>query len=221
MPDIRVMVVDDQEIYRVGLRTMLQEADAVEFVGEAPDGAAAIKVRAEVQPEVVLMDIRMPGVGGVEATRAIVGAHPGVAVLMLTMLEDDTSLFAALRAGARGHLLKGAGPSQIVRAIQAAHDGDTVIGSGASDRLSALFRTDEPMQRSPFPALTRRELEILDLVASGASNGQIASRLYLSDKTIRNNLTSILAKLELPDRSSAIVTAREHGLGTSATPERT
>jgi DNA-binding NarL/FixJ family response regulator len=213
MADVRVVVVDDQEIYRVGLRTMLQEADGVEFVGESADGAAAIEVCAAARPDVVLMDIRMPGVGGVEATRTIVAAHPGIAVLMLTMLEDDTSLFAALRAGARGYLLKGAGPSQIVRAIQAAHDGDAVIGSGASDRLSALFRTEEPLRQSPFPSLTRRELEILDLVASGAGNAQIASRLHLSDKTIRNNLTSILAKLDLPDRPSAIVAARERGLG--------
>ncbi|WP_375386928.1 response regulator [uncultured Amnibacterium sp.] len=219
MAAVRVLVVDDQEIYRVGLRTMLQEADAVEFVGEAANGAAAIDACAASAPDVVLMDIRMPGVGGVEATRAIVAAHPGIAVLMLTMLEDDTSLYAALRAGARGYLLKGAGPSQIARAILAAHDGDTVIGSGASDRLSALFRTEEPLRRSPFPTLTRRELEILELVASGASNSTIASRLFLSDKTIRNNLTSILAKLEVPDRAAAIVAARERGVGVAGAPK--
>jgi DNA-binding NarL/FixJ family response regulator len=220
MSGVRVLVVDDQTIYRVGLRTMLQEADGVEFVGEAADGAAAIESCAGSTPDVVLMDIRMPGIGGVEATRAIVHAHPGVAVLMLTMLEDDTSLFAALRAGARGYLLKGAGPEQIVRAILAAHDGDTVIGSGASDRLSALFRTEEPIRHSPFPTLTRRELEILELVASGAGNGRIAARLFLSDKTIRNNVTSILAKLDVPDRAAAIVAARERGLGTPAAPDR-
>ncbi|MEP6843191.1 MAG: response regulator transcription factor, partial [Pseudolysinimonas sp.] len=151
-------MVDDQEIYRVGLRTMLEEADGVEFAGEAADGAAAIEACVESTPDVVLMDIRMPGVGGVEATRAIVGAHPRVAVLMLTMLEDDTSLFAALRAGARGYLLKGAGPSQIVRSILAAHDGDAIIGSGASGRLAALFRSEQPGPPSPFPLLTRREL---------------------------------------------------------------
>jgi len=216
MDRIRVLVVDDQAIYRVGLKTMLEEADGVEFVGEAADGTAAIDACATSVPDVVLMDIRMPGVGGVEATRAIVGAHPGIAVLMLTMLEDDTSLFAALRAGARGYLLKGAGPTQIIRAIQAAHDGDAVIGSGASDRLAALFHAEQPGGPSPFPSLTRRELEILELIASGANNGLIASRLYLSDKTIRNNVTAILAKLGASDRAAAIVAARERGLGAAS-----
>jgi DNA-binding NarL/FixJ family response regulator len=220
MDAVRVLVVDDQAIYRVGLRTMLEETDGVEFAGEASDGAAAIEACRISTPDVVLMDIRMPGVGGVEATRAIVNAHPGIAILMLTMLEDDTSLFAALRAGARGYLLKGAGPAQIVRAILAANDGDAVIGSGASDRLAGLFRSEEPAAPSPFPQLTRRELEILELVATGANNGTIASRLYLSDKTIRNNLTTILAKLGAPDRASAIVAARERGLGGTITSER-
>jgi DNA-binding NarL/FixJ family response regulator len=214
---VRVLVVDDQTIYRVGLRTMLEDADGVEFVGEAADGAAAIEACAESAPDVVLMDIRMPGVGGVEATRSIVDAHPGVAVLMLTMIEDDTSLFAALRAGARGYLLKGSGPDQIVRAILAAHDGDTIIGSGASDRLRAVFRAETMTPQSPFPQLTRRELEILELVATGANNRMIATRLYLSDKTIRNNVTTIMSKLGSPDRASIIVTAREHGLGLGTT----
>ncbi|WP_331782015.1 response regulator transcription factor [Subtercola sp. YIM 133946] len=212
---MRVLVVDDQTIYRVGLKTMLEDADGVEFVGEAADGAAAIEACETSVPDVVLMDIRMPGIGGVEATRSIVTAHPEVAVLMLTMLEDETSLFAALRAGARGYLLKGAGPDQIVRAIIAAHDGDTVIGSGASDRLAALFRSAAPTPNSPFPQLTRRELEILELIATGANNATIASRLYLSDKTIRNNVTAIMSKLGVPDRAAIIVTARKRGLGTS------
>ncbi|MEF2976588.1 response regulator transcription factor [Subtercola sp. YIM 133946] len=215
MTAVRVLVVDDQTIYRVGLKTMLEDADGVEFVGEAADGAAAIEACETSVPDVVLMDIRMPGIGGVEATRSIVTAHPEVAVLMLTMLEDETSLFAALRAGARGYLLKGAGPDQIVRAIIAAHDGDTVIGSGASDRLAALFRSAAPTPNSPFPQLTRRELEILELIATGANNATIASRLYLSDKTIRNNVTAIMSKLGVPDRAAIIVTARKRGLGTS------
>ena len=216
MNAVRVLVVDDQAIYRVGLKTMLEEADGVEFVGEAADGAAAIEAFATTLPDVVLMDIRMPGIGGVEATRSIVTAHPHTAVLMLTMMEDGTSLFAALRAGARGYLLKGSGPDQIVRAILAAHDGDTVIGSGASDRLAALFRSETPRPNSPFPQLTRREVEILELIATGANNATIASRLYLSDKTIRNNVTAIMSKLGAPDRASIIVTARERGLGMSS-----
>jgi DNA-binding NarL/FixJ family response regulator len=218
MSAVRVLVVDDQAIYRVGLRTMLEDAEGVEFVGEAADGAAAIEACATSKPDVILMDIRMPGIGGVEATRSIASTYPGAAVLMLTMLEDDTSLFAALRAGARGYLLKGAGPDQIVRAILAAHDGDTVIGSGASDRLAAVFRTESPAPQSPFPQLTRRELEILELIATGANNGVIASRLFLSDKTIRNNVTTIMTKLGASDRAAAIVTARERGLGTTPSP---
>jgi DNA-binding NarL/FixJ family response regulator len=214
--DIRVLVVDDQAIYRVGLRTMLEEADGVEFVGEAADGRAAIEASDAVRPDVVLMDIRMPGIGGVEATRAIVTAHPGTAVLMLTMLEDDSSLFAALRAGARGYLLKGAGPAQIVRAIQSAHEGDAVIGAGAADRLTAMFHAERPARATSFPSLTRREHDILELVATGANNAQIASRLFLSEKTIRNNISAILTKLAVPDRAGAIVAARERGLG--ATP---
>ena len=211
---VRVLVVDDQAIYRVGLRTMLEESPGVEFAGEAADGAAAIDLCAVAAPDVVLMDIRMPGMGGVEATRAITRAHPGVAVLMLTMLEDDTSLFAALRAGARGYLLKGAGPEQIVRSVLAAHEGDAVIGASASGRLAAFFSAEQAERPAPFPALTRREHDILDLVASGAANADIAGRLYLSEKTVRNNLSSILTKLGLPDRASAIVAARERGLGT-------
>ena len=216
MNAVRVLVVDDQAIYRVGLRTMLEDADGVQFVGEAADGAAAIEACATSAPDVVLMDIRMPGIGGVEATRTIVTAHPGIAVLMLTMLEDDTSLFAALRAGARGYLLKGSGPDQIVRAILAAHDGDTIIGSGASDRLAGLFRTEAPLPNSPFPQLTRRELEIVELIATGANNGTIALRLYLSEKTIRNNVTAIMSKLGARDRAAVIVMARERGLGISS-----
>jgi DNA-binding NarL/FixJ family response regulator len=215
MTPVRVLVVDDQSIYRAGLRTMLEETDGVEFAGEAADGAAAIEACRDEPPHVVLMDIRMPGMGGVEATRAIVEAHPEVAVLMLTMLEDDTSLFAALRAGARGYLLKGAGPDQIVRAVLAAHDGDAVIGAGASERLAAFFHGDSTSAPAAFPALTRREHEILEIVAAGGKNGDIAKRLYLSEKTVRNNLSSILTKLALPDRASAIIAARDRGLGVS------
>ncbi len=209
----RVLVVDDQSIYRTGLRAVLQERDEVEYAGEAADGAAAIEACATLAPDVVLMDIRMPGVGGIEATRAITTAQPAVAVVMLTMLEDDSSLFAGLRAGARGYLLKGADPDQIIRAILAAHDGDTVIGSGAADHIASFFRADAAAAPAAFPGLTRREHDILDLVGAGLPNTQIADRLFLSEKTVRNNVSAIITKLGLPDRAAAIVTAREHGLG--------
>lgn len=209
---VRVLVVDDQAIYRAGLHAVLEDEPAVRWVGEAADGAAAIDACAACAPDVVLMDIRMPGTGGVEATRVIAAKHPAIAVLMLTMLEDDTSLFAALRAGARGYLLKGADPGQIVRAILSARDGDLVVGSGMSARLGALFHA-EPAAPLAFPALTRREHDILELVAAGLDNRAIAGRLFLSEKTVRNNMSLIFAKLGVEDRPHAIVAARERGLG--------
>ncbi|CAN5333353.1 response regulator transcription factor [soil metagenome] len=214
MPGPRVLVVDDQQIYRVGLRTMLEEAPDVDFAGEAANGTEAVAFCSDSAPDVVLMDIRMPEMGGVEATREIVGSHPGIAVLMLTMLEDDTSLFAALRAGARGYLLKGAAPDQILRAIHSAHEGDVVIGAGASDKLAGFFRVERSAPAA-FPTLTRREHDVLDLVAAGRSNGEIANKLFLSEKTVRNNLSAILTNLALPDRAGAIIAARERGLGRS------
>jgi len=211
---IRVVVVDDHPVFRNGLKMLVEDNDRLEFVGEAADGIAAVEVCREHEPDVVLMDIRMPGSSGVEATRQIVTDQPSVGVLMLTMLEDDTSLFAALRAGARGYVLKGAAPDEIVRAIVAVAAGEALFGSAVAGRIAGFLRPDVRTRDQPFPALSMRERDILDLLAAGKPNAVIAETLALSEKTIRNNITNIFTKLGVPDRAAAIVKAREAGFGT-------
>jgi DNA-binding NarL/FixJ family response regulator len=210
---IRVVVADDHPIFRNGLRTLVEESDQLEFVGDAADGDAAVRLCREHEPDVVLMDIRMPGTSGVEATRRIVAELPTVGVLMLTMLEDDTSMFAALRAGARGYVLKGAAPDEIIRAIVAVAAGEALFGAAVAGRIAGFLQPDQRTLNHPFPALSSRERDILDLLAAGRSNTAIAESLALSEKTIRNNITNIFAKLHVTDRAEAIVKAREAGLG--------
>jgi DNA-binding NarL/FixJ family response regulator len=183
------------------------------FAGQAADGPQAVALCARTAPDVVLMDIRMPGTNGIDATRQIVAARPGTGVLMLTMLEDDTSVFAAMRAGARGYILKGAGPDQIVRAISAVAAGEVIFGAALAARMAAFFRGGGGQVAPAFAGLSRREHDVLDLLAAGQSNTAIAQRLGLSEKTIRNNVSAILAKLQVSDRPSAIVRARNAGLG--------
>jgi DNA-binding NarL/FixJ family response regulator len=208
---IRVAVVDDHPVFRSGLRTLVEESELLEFAGEAADGEAAVTLCVTKPPDVVLMDVRMPGTSGVDATRRILDAEPSVGVLMLTMLEDDTSLVAALRAGARGYVLKGAPPDEIVRAVVAVASGQAVFGSGVAGRVTGLVASGG--RSHPFPELTLRERDILDLVARGRANHEIAARLGLSEKTVRNNVSSIFAKLRVADRSALIVRAREAGVG--------
>jgi DNA-binding NarL/FixJ family response regulator len=210
---IRVLVVDDHPIFRNGLRTMVEEHELLEFAGAAADGDEAVRLCREYEPDVVLMDIRMPGTSGVEATRRIIAEQPSVGVLMLTMLEDDTSLFAALRAGARGYVLKGAAPDEIVRAIVAVAAGEALLGAAVARRIAGFLQPDPRARNRPFPALSSREHDILELVAAGRPNTAIAEALALSEKTIRNNITNIFAKLDVSDRAEAIVKAREAGLG--------
>jgi DNA-binding NarL/FixJ family response regulator len=210
---IRVVVADDHPVFRNGLRTLAEENDLLEFVGEADDGDEAIRLCHECRPDVVLMDIRMPGTSGVEATRRIVAEHPEVGVLMLTMLEDDTSLFAALRAGARGYVLKGAAPDEIVRAVVAVAAGEALFGAAVAGRIARFLQPDLRTHNHPFPALSARERDILELLAAGKSNAAIAETLALSEKTIRNNITNIFAKLNVSERAEAIVKARNAGLG--------
>jgi DNA-binding NarL/FixJ family response regulator len=211
---IRVIVVDDHPVFRNGLRMLVEDNDGLEFVGAAADGVAAVELCRQQEPDVVLMDIRMPGSSGVEATRQIVSDQPSVGVLMLTMLEDDTSLFAALRAGARGYVLKGAGPDEIVRAIVAVAAGEALFGAAVAGRIAGFLRPDARTRDQPFPMLSMRERDILDLLAAGKPNAVIAETLALSEKTIRNNITNIFTKLGVPDRAAAIVKARDAGLGT-------
>jgi DNA-binding NarL/FixJ family response regulator len=212
---IRVVVADDHPVFRTGLRTLVQESDLLEFAGDAADGRQAVEVCAQAGPDVVLMDIRMPEVSGIDATRQILGARPDTGVLMLTMLEDDTSVFAAMRAGARGYILKGADPDQIVRAIVAVAAGEIIFGAALANRMAAFFRGGTRSAAPAFPALSTREHDVLDLIAGGLSNSAIAERLGLSEKTIRNNVSSIFTKLQVTDRPSAIVRARDAGLGKS------
>jgi DNA-binding NarL/FixJ family response regulator len=206
---IRVLIADDHPLFRDGLTAMLRVADDTELTGAATDGLEAVELALRSQPDVVVMDIHMPGMDGIEATRRIVGDSPHIAVLVLTMFDDDELVFSALRAGARGYLLKGSDQEQIRRAIYAAANGEIIFGTELAARVLAYFTAAPHI----FPQLTDREREVLELVAQGRSNGDIAGRLHLSQKTVRNHVSNILTKLQVADRAQAIVRARDAGLG--------
>ena len=214
---IRVLVADDPPVFRRGIRAILGAELDIELVGEATDGEEAVARALELRPDVILMDLNMPGVTGIEATRRILEANPDTAILMLTMFEDDDSVFAAMRAGARGYVLKGADGAETLRAIHAVADGEALFGPTIARRLTGYFAAPGGDQKTTadqaFPDLTEREHEILSLIAEGYTNTAIASRLYLSPKTVRNYVSSIFTKLEVADRPQAIVRAREAGLG--------
>lgn len=210
---VRLVLVDDHPVVRRGLRALLDTIDEVEVVGEAADGEAAVREAQLLHPDVILMDIRLPVLDGVEATRRISAAVPEVAVLVLTMYDDDATVLTAMRAGARGYLLKGAEQDEIVAAIRAVAAGQVIYGPGVAARMLSLFAAP-PASTVPFPELTEREREILTLLASGLRNAEIARQLFLSPKTVSNNLTAIFAKLRVADRSAAIIRARDEGLGT-------
>ena len=199
------------------MRVLLEAAPDTELVGEATDAEEAISLAADHAPDVILMDLRMPGPGGIEATRRILSRHPDTGVLVITMVEEDDSVFAAMRAGARGYLLKGADKEETLAAIRAVARGEAVFGPGIAQRLIRYFdpSPSAPRQTPPaaFPELTAREREILDLVAAGKNNAEIARTLFLSLKTIRNYVSNIFTKLQVADRSQAIVRAREAGMG--------
>ena len=209
---IRVMIADDHPVFRDGLASLLEPLPQIEVVARASDGAEAVTLAAEHRPQVIVMDVQMPGINGIEATRRIVADDPDVGILVLTMGEDDGTVLSALRAGARGYLRKGAEQDEIVRAITTVHAGGVVFGASLAARIAEVLA---PVARpeKPFPELTERETEVLDLIAAGRNNGQIASELFLSPKTIRNNVTSILAKLQATDRAEMIIRARDAGLG--------
>ena len=209
---LRILVADDHPLFRDGLRALIGSVPDVEVVGEAESGDAAVALAQELQPDVVLMDLQMPGTSGIEATRRIVASSPQVGVLVLTMVEDDDAVFAAIRAGARGYLVKGSSQAEILHAVRAVGTGEAVFGPAIASRLVEYFSrsADAP---TAFPQLTGREREILELVARGEPNGAIARRLELSEKTVRNNVSSIFNKLRVADRAQAIVKAREAGLG--------
>lgn len=214
MKPIRVLVVDDHQLFREGLAALLAAAAETEVVGEAGTGVEAIQ-QAAAEPEVVLMDIQMPDMNGIEATRRILAERPDAGVIMLTMLEDDDSLFAAMCAGARGYILKGADKREVLAAIQAVAAGQALFGPAIAGRLTALFQRGRPGNAAvtPFPDLTEREREVLALIAGGYSNNDIAARLTISGKTVSNHVSSIFNKLQVIDRAQAIVKARDAGLG--------
>ncbi|MEV4328310.1 response regulator transcription factor [Microbispora rosea] len=212
---IRIVVVDDHPLMREGLRALVTSLPDIEVVGEAGDGDAARREVQLTRPDVVVMDLHMPGVNGVEATRAIVRAVPATRVLVLTMFEDDESVFAAMRAGAFGYLVKGAKQEEIVRAVRSVAAGHAVFGPSVARRIIDFFaaRASRAPAPEPFPELTAREREVLDLIAAGRSNAAIARHLAISGKTVSNHITAIFAKLAVADRAEAIVRARQAGLG--------
>ncbi|WP_344236592.1 response regulator transcription factor [Actinocorallia libanotica] len=209
---VRVLIVDDHESFRSGLRALLASAADVEVVDEAASGEQALALLPGAQPDVVLMDLAMPGMGGIEATVRLVRTHPHVRVLVLSMSDDDDSVLAAVRAGARGYVLKGARRSEILRSIRAVAEGEAIFGPAIAARLTGYFGQMGRVPDDPFPELTEREKEVLALLARHLTNPQIAARLGLSDKTVRNHVSNVLAKLQVSDRAQAILRAREAGL---------
>lgn len=211
---LRVLIADDHPLVRSGMRALFQATDDLEVVGEAATGEEAVTLAATVQPDVIVMDLRMPGLGGIEATRRILQHSPQSRILVVTLLEEDDSLFAALRAGARGYVLKEASEQEVLRAIRTVGTGEAIFSSTMAQRLIAFFATPAPTAPPvPFPELTEREREILTLIARGHSNSEIAQRLVISMKTVRNYISSIFSKLQVADRAQAIVRAREAGIG--------
>lgn len=212
-PSVRVVLVDDHPPVRAGLRAILEHNEGFDVVAEAGDGEAAILAAREHGPDVVLIDLQMPKLDGIEATRRIRQHQPGIAVLVLTMFEDDESVISALRAGASGYLLKGAEQDEIVTAVRTVAGGGAVFGPAVATRVIDLFANPPPTSPPAFPELTEREREILERVARGDDNRAIGRRLGLSPKTVANNVSNILTKLHLTDRSQAVARARDAGLG--------
>jgi DNA-binding NarL/FixJ family response regulator len=213
MEHIRVLIADDHPVFRGGLRTLLDSVPETVVAGEASTGDEAIAQAATHQPDVILMDLHMPGLNGIEATRIILRTSPHIGILVLTMFEDDDSVFAAMLAGASGYLLKGADQSEIVRAITAVSHGEAIFSPSIAGRLTHYFAMlSNASLPQAFPELTEREREVLTLIAQGCNNTEIAGRLVLSPKTVRNHVSNIFNKLQVADRAQAIIRAREAGL---------
>jgi DNA-binding NarL/FixJ family response regulator len=215
---IRVVIADDHPVVRDGLSALLASVPAVTVVGVAATGREAVRAAAALRPDVLVMDIQMPELTGVAAAGEIALVAPDVAVLMLTMFDDDDSVFAAIRAGARGYVLKGAQQDEIVRAIQAVAAGEAIFGPGIARRVLGLISAPA-VAAVPFPALTSREREVLDLIAAGVRNAEIARRMSIAPKTVANHVAAIFNKLQVADRSQAVILARDAGLGRSAPPQ--
>lgn len=214
METIRIVIADDHPVFRYGLRALLRAESGIEVVGEATTGAEAIALATTLQPDLLLMDLSMPDVNGIEATRQIVQVAPQVGILVVTMVDDDDSVFAAMRAGARGYLLKGAEGDETVRAIHAVSHGEAIFSPAIARRLMQFFGAPPPVVPPQlFPELTDREHELLRLIAQGYTNAAIAEQLVISPKTVRNHVSNIFTKLQVAGRAEAIIRARDAGLG--------
>ena len=209
---VRVHIVDDHPLFRDGLRGLLETESDIEVAGEAGSGEEAVLLARELQPDVILMDLNLPGLHGIDATRQITQDHPRINVLVVTMFEDDESVFSALRAGARGYVLKGASHGETLRAIRAVGNGEVIFGPGVAARVTKYFAAPPGRAPQPFPELTDREREVLQLIAHGSTNETIADTLVLSLKTVRNHVSNICGKLQVADRAQAVIRARDAGL---------
>jgi DNA-binding NarL/FixJ family response regulator len=213
MEQIHVLIADDHALFRAGLHALLNLYPEIQVVGEASTGEAAISAADDIQPDIILMDLQMPGVNGIEATRRILHSSPNIGIIVVTMFEDDDSVFTAMRAGARGYILKEAGEEEVLRAIRAVARGEAIFGPAIARRLVHFFAASHLEYDPVFPELTGREREILDLIARGENNAEIAQRLVLSPHTVRNHISNIFSKLQVADRAEAIIRARDAGLG--------
>lgn len=216
MPDlpVRVLIADDHPLFRSGMRALLEADPDTACAGEAGSGEEAVAAATALGPDVILMDLKLPGISGIDATRRILERVPNARVLVVTMFEDDHSVFAAVRAGARGYVLKGAAPDEMLRAIKAAASGEAIFSPAIATRLIEFFATLQPSAfPNGLPGLTEREREILELIAQGQNNPQIARSLHLSSKTVANHVSVIFGKLHVTDRAQAMLRARKAGLG--------
>jgi DNA-binding NarL/FixJ family response regulator len=213
MEMIRVLIADDHTLFRAGMHALLNLFPDIQVAGEASTGDEAVARAEELHPDIVLMDIQMPGMNGIEATRQVVRKNPNTGVIILTMFEDDSSIFSAMRAGARGYILKEANEDEVLRAIRAVAQGEAIFGPAIARRMVHFFSKPHLGAGAAFPELTEREREILDLIARGENNAEIVQRLVLSPNTVRNHISSIFSKLQVADRAEAIIRAREAGLG--------
>jgi len=214
MTAIRVVIADDHPVFRGGLRALLEVDPDIMVAGEAGTGAEAVALASRLRPDLVMMDLHMPDLDGIAATKQILHDDPAARILVFTMFDDDDSVFAAMRAGARGYLLKGSSPGDVIHAVHLVISGGAMFGPAVAQRVIEFFARPRPAGTiTVFPQLTDREHEILDLVARGHSNQTIATRLHISEKTVRNHVSSIFAKLAVADRAQAIARARDAGLG--------